>query len=787
MTRRDRETLQFATTLAVLLLTLFWDSLGGGKILSPADVVAVQPGFADPAAPPYEPRNRLLMDPVLQFQPWLELNREALAAGRLPLWNPYVGCGAPHLANGQSAVFDPFHLIGYAIGFPAAHAPLAAGRLFVAGLGMFLLGRRWGLARPGRWFAGLTFPFCGFLIGWLLYPVTNVAIWLPWLLLTTDRLLDRITPRRVAALALVTAASALGGHVQTNAHAGLAAALWAAWRLIPLAVAGRPWARSAVAWTVATLLGIGVAAVELVPLGFYLSQSAVWEERQQEHGGPAAPARPRLLDALTTTAPYLYGSQRRGHPNLARGLGVNNLNESAGGFVGLATLIVLVPIGCRQPGRRRRGIVSFLMALGLLGALAAFDIPPVRALLRFVPVLNVMDHRRLVLWVAFASAMLAGRGLDRLRDALARVRLVPMLLGGSLGLGLLAAALALSLVPEARLKARIAAAYAGQVERGELPPETATALIDRQLRNLRQFTPPYLAYLGAQGLFLAALLLAARHGRIGPAGLRATLATLVGLDLALYAVGLNPEIAPAEDRPRSRLIAELESRVPFPDRIVGIGSVLPPNTLLRYRLGDVRNYDSVELRANLDWFEPIFEPEDREGARSSRRTVSWTSAARGLDRLQAARVTVLVGETAPPEGMFDRVERVGSLWLVDVSTTDEPTRWRQARSGEIRIDGGRGSEDRRVLVPVSPANGWIARAAGRPLAFEASEPAFLTVRLPSDVTSVELRYQPSEAEASLLVSAAAAVLALGMLLTPEPSKFAGKPAFEGLEPRERPG
>ena len=32
-----------------------------------------------------------------------------LRSGRLPLWNPMAGCGAPHLANGQSAVFDPFH------------------------------------------------------------------------------------------------------------------------------------------------------------------------------------------------------------------------------------------------------------------------------------------------------------------------------------------------------------------------------------------------------------------------------------------------------------------------------------------------------------------------------------------------------------------------------------------------------------------------------------------------------------------------------------------------------
>ena len=72
----------------------------------------VSASFRGEAAAEYEPANRLLMDPVLQFQPWLEFNRRMIRSGRLPLWNGSAGCGAPHLANGQSAVFDPFHLLG---------------------------------------------------------------------------------------------------------------------------------------------------------------------------------------------------------------------------------------------------------------------------------------------------------------------------------------------------------------------------------------------------------------------------------------------------------------------------------------------------------------------------------------------------------------------------------------------------------------------------------------------------------------------------------------------------
>src|SRR5438105_46943 len=131
-----RELFAFSATLAALVGGFFAESLVGGKVLSPADVLFASRSFADVRGPGYEPANRLLIDPVLQFQPWLEFNRAMLRSGRLPLWNPMAGCGAPHLANGQSAVFDPFQAIAYFGRLPEAHARMAAARLWVAGLGM---------------------------------------------------------------------------------------------------------------------------------------------------------------------------------------------------------------------------------------------------------------------------------------------------------------------------------------------------------------------------------------------------------------------------------------------------------------------------------------------------------------------------------------------------------------------------------------------------------------------------------------------------------------------------
>ncbi len=269
-----RETLGFALVLAGCMGVFFHETLLGDRILSPADVLLVEASFQPRDRGDYEPFNRLLMDPVLQFQPWLEFNRTMIRQGRLPLWNPYAGCGSPHLACGQSAVFDPFQLIAYLGTVPRALAWMAAGRLWVAGLGMFLLAGSWGCGYWGRWFAGLVYPFCGFLIVWLLYPVTPVAIWLPWLLLASDAVLGQPRARRVGMLAVVVGLVIVGGHIQTSAHVLLAAFLFACWRTMTALSSWRDRGRRMLVWAAGISLGLVLGAAQIIPLACYLDEKS---------------------------------------------------------------------------------------------------------------------------------------------------------------------------------------------------------------------------------------------------------------------------------------------------------------------------------------------------------------------------------------------------------------------------------------------------------------------------------------------------------------------------------
>jgi hypothetical protein len=684
MPARCPEPLRFALVLAALVVGFFHESLLGQKVLSPADVLFVSASFREVKGPDYEPYNRLLMDPVLQFQPWLEFNRSEIHAGRLPLWNPYAGCGAPHLANGQSAVFDPFHAIAYLGRLPDAYGWMAALRLWVAGLGMFLLARHWGLRPWGRWFAGLVYPFSGFLVVWLLYPVTNVAIWFPWVMLASDRVLDAPTRGRISAMALVVGASLLGGHVQTSAHLLLAAGWNMLWRF--RAVGGR--ARAG--WLLGMVLGIGLAAVEWLPLAEYLTRSPVWTDRAAERKPPWTLVRPRVLDVVCNALPYAFGSQRRGHPNLARGLGVHNLNESSGGFVGLATLIWLAPLAWSI---RRVPRVRWLFGLTAFGLFAGYRWPPVDNFLRALPVLNVTDNRRLSLWVAFGLSLLGGIGLDRLgavrRGAgwkwWARVWLVGAACCSVVALGV------------GRFGPKIAAISQAHYEHAarETPGadfEVYRRRADRQTRDTLSFIPRYYGLAAAQLAGLAAWLFLARSRRLAGNTLRAGLLGLTMIDLFGFGFGLNPAIDRADDRPLTPLIEHLRRVAPPPWRVLGVGEELPPNVCMRYGLADIRNYDSIELAVALDQFATLYP--DTRGERTSRRAVTWEGVIRARDLLQQAGVRAIVAATPPPVGAFSEVERIGSVWVAHLDPGPQITSIVLERKDDVFVEPGSGVVDR---------------------------------------------------------------------------------------------
>jgi hypothetical protein len=171
------------------------------------------------------PRNPLTNDTVKQILPWMQVAREELFHGRLPLWNRYQFSGYPLLGNGQSGPFAPFFLTTLFVPLPAQLVAMAGLKIFTALLFGWLFLRDEGVSSAAALFGSVVFAFSVFQTVYLYYPMTTVTSLLPAAAFAVRGCMRSRERRWMVLLALVTAAVAAGGHPESAVHVGIACAV----------------------------------------------------------------------------------------------------------------------------------------------------------------------------------------------------------------------------------------------------------------------------------------------------------------------------------------------------------------------------------------------------------------------------------------------------------------------------------------------------------------------------------------------------------------------------------
>lgn len=370
--------------------------------------------------------------PLLQFVPWWHYAWQVLSSGHLPLWNPYLGMGAPLLANYQSALFYPptwlYFLLASMGGvewMAWGQAPLVAAHLAWSGLGMLVLARRLGLGPLAQGVAGLSYGLSGYLVARAgFFSINSAAAWLPWVLFGLTAILEAVKPREkrrsLALLALFMGLQLLSGHAQTTWYTLLLVGLWAVFRWIGMWRLGqsRQVLDSALRLSLALLLALGLAAVQLLPTAEYLMQSQRSAAVDFDYALNYSFWPWHLLNFL---AAGLFGSPATGDY-----WGYANYWEDA---VYVGVLPLLLALSALWASLRRKspqvaapglqpGFIWFLWAvlgISLLLALGRFT-PIYPWLYRHIPTFSMFQApARWMLWAVFALALLAGIGAQRWR------------------------------------------------------------------------------------------------------------------------------------------------------------------------------------------------------------------------------------------------------------------------------------------------------------------------------------------------------------------------------------
>ena len=364
-----------------------------------------------------------------QFIPWWDFAWDTLLRGQIPLWNPWVGMGAPMAANYQSAIFYPPYwilLLLYAIAgiklMSWGVTLVVVFHLIWSGLGIAKLLEELELSKLAQIVGGLAFSLSGYLVARSSFLSINAAVaWLPWILLYSLRLVNK-KQNAFWSLSIVIALQLLAGHAQTAWYSILLGGVWTLFLAINKYIDKdiiKNVLQSTSKYILAGLLSAGLSAIQLLPTLEYLIQS----QRSGEYGYAEAmtysfwPWR-----FLTLIVPNLFGN-----PGTGNYWGYANYWEDAI-YIGMLPILIAIGIVIRafyliwkkdthilSTNNRRlifllSGIifVSFLLALGDNTKLFPF-------LYRHVPTFGFFQApTRFSIWAVVSLAILAGIGIDQL-------------------------------------------------------------------------------------------------------------------------------------------------------------------------------------------------------------------------------------------------------------------------------------------------------------------------------------------------------------------------------------
>ncbi|MBI1325335.1 hypothetical protein GC170_19395 [bacterium] len=632
----------------------------GDYVMSPADLLLRQPELGGSAE--FVPLNRLLIDPVLQFEPWEAWIGQELAGGRFAWWNPYSGTGAPLAANGQSRLFDPLAWAFRALPGGRNVAAESAMRTVLCGLGIYALTLAMGGNAWVRCWAALAIPMTAWFTLWRLYPLASAATVLPWLWLACLRLRESRSFRSFAWASLAVGWTVVAGNVQVAAVGFCGAAVLLIVTLEPHKIIDlRTWLRIATPQATALACGLALSAPAWAGLLDYLDRSPVWADRLAEHMGKGRGAHARLADLPCLVFPFIYGSERRGDANVAKAIGATNVNEAASGHVGLIAAVALIPLAFSALGRSSDRIFRWSVILFICGIWIGYRLPPVNLLWHRLPLFQGIDPRRFVVLATFGGTLLAAIGLQILATGPAGSRFER--LAPRIWIMMAIGCILISIFPltvHGRLEAQARRHYEASIPPGLDHARIVEARVADQLNGLTRSWP---AYLAGRSIWLLALAGIWRRFSDQPRRRALAVGLLALAELTAFGWSYNPQIRAGElakslDLRVIAALKELDSKARSKGheaRFLAVGECFPPNQLMRFGLKDLRNYDSIELLATLEGLEQLFETEDGNRDRSSRRPIEWAGVRRSAEVLRDRGVIGVVGHTKPETDIFDMV------------------------------------------------------------------------------------------------------------------------------------
>jgi len=252
----------------------------------------------------------LVIDLTHHIYPWRLFGFSSLQRGEIPLWNPYLFCGAPFVANWSSAIFYPLNALFLFLPVHTAINWSFALHIFLTGMFTYLFMRLVGVAEFGSLIASISFMFSGTVILRLFAGHLSIVCALPWFPAQILAVEAGLRFRRLSCFILGGVAVGmqwLAGHPQYPLYSLMALVAYFALRLaIRMSGSEKGFAlRACVLLLVMCAAGFALGAVQILPSQEFAQYS--YRGQKFEYAGAVANSLPPE-NLVTFLVPDAFGN-----------------------------------------------------------------------------------------------------------------------------------------------------------------------------------------------------------------------------------------------------------------------------------------------------------------------------------------------------------------------------------------------------------------------------------------------------------------------------------------------
>ncbi len=758
-----------AALLICLSLLLFFST----PVLNPAetygsDILSAVPLLAPAQFPPgYVIKNNEISDSVTFFHPFLRFYRDQLSRGNFPLWNPYIGTGAPAFGNSSSGLLALPNLAFYLL--PSWRLALVVSafiKLFLSGFFSYLFMRQLKLNFGPALVGAVGFMYCGFNIFWLANSAPAVTPTLPLALYCIEKVLqsEKLANRLGwgSAISVSLALGIFAGHAETFFYISLFLAFYCLVRVLMLYGNWKVRFVRLVQLAAFGIAGILLAAIQLLPFLEYFQRSQAYQART-DFKSAFMPSPFWLLNVFpnifgnTTDSFSAWNSLIQRNPAFI-------MIEANGAYVGwLGLFLALLALFYL----RHYPLAGLFIGIALVVYAYLYNFFGLAELLHRLPLLNQAENNRSQPLIAFCIAVSAAFGLQGLSSHKLNWRWLTGLIAAGSGL--------LALVT-------LLAARAWEF-----------AQIDQNSPQFMNYMSGQMSYiLVSSGLGLLGLALLAY--RRSPAWIRPAGLVLVALMVFAQSGWLfhdyNPTVPDDLYLPQPARIQMLQKQV-GENYLVSLEDIaLPPDVNTTYRLRTASIYDALGSRTYYKLFRTLggvtpqpYYPKKFDFYLAKLLGMNYVVTTTNLDtstnefKLAGSETGVNLYQYLGSPGRYWTVGQAVSVANQDKALEvlagwrDDPTKTvvleqtalsgLTGESGSVEVVSDKPGEvilrlkrqsKGYLVAAISNFPGWQARLNGQEIALLRANYNFMAVPVPEGSSEIKLYYDPFSFKLGLTVS-----------------------------------